>query len=49
VPYVRSLVWDRHRSSADCRSTPTAALPGTYVATVRMGQLRTVKGVFHLR
>ncbi|MFI9844085.1 hypothetical protein ACIHFD_44125 [Nonomuraea sp. NPDC051941] len=49
VPYVRSLVWNRHRSSNDCRSTPAAALPGTYVATVRMGQLRTVKGVFHLR
>lgn len=49
VPYVRSLQWDRRRSSADCRSTPAAALPGTYVATARMGSLRSAKGVFHLR
>ncbi|MGP3958310.1 hypothetical protein ACTWPT_20060 [Nonomuraea sp. 3N208] len=49
VPYVRSLSWDRRRSSADCRSTPAAALPGTYVVTARLGKLRTTKGVFHLR
>ena len=49
VPYVRSLDWDRRRSSADCRSTPATALPGTYVATVRMGKMRSTKGVFHLR
>jgi hypothetical protein len=49
VPYVRSLEWDRQRSSADCRATPAAALPGTYVATARLGALRTTKGVFHLR
>ncbi|WP_345561283.1 hypothetical protein [Nonomuraea rosea] len=49
VPYVRSLDWDRRRSSTDCRSTPAMALPGTYVATVRMGKLRSTKGVFHLR
>ncbi|MCK2213936.1 hypothetical protein MF672_009055 [Actinomadura sp. ATCC 31491] len=49
VPYVRSLSWDRRRSSADCRSTPPAALPGTYVATARFGRLRSTKGVFHLR
>ncbi|PZG02417.1 hypothetical protein [Nonomuraea aridisoli] len=49
VPYVRSLEWDRRRSSDDCRATPPTALPGTYVATVRMGELRGGKGVFHLR
>ncbi|MEV4169360.1 MULTISPECIES: hypothetical protein [unclassified Nonomuraea] len=49
VPYVRSLEWDRRRSSSDCRATPAAALPGTYVAMVRMGKLRSAKGVFHLR
>ena len=49
VPYVRSLEWDRRRSSADCRSTPAAARPGTYVATARMGSLRSAKGVFHRR
>ncbi|GAA2903075.1 hypothetical protein GCM10020220_110450 [Nonomuraea rubra] len=49
VPYVRSLEWDRRRSSSDCRSTPPAALPGTYVAVARMGKMRTNKGVFHLR
>ncbi|MFI7615955.1 hypothetical protein ACIBP6_32520 [Nonomuraea terrae] len=49
VPYVRSLEWDRRRSSDDCRASPPTALPGTYVATVRMGKLRGGKGVFHLR
>ncbi|WP_206068564.1 hypothetical protein [Nonomuraea composti] len=49
VPYVRSLEWDRRRSSSDCRSTPPVALPGTYVAVARMGKMRTEKGVFHLR
>ena len=49
VPYVRALEWDRRRSSADCRTTPATALPGTYVATVRLGKLRSTKGVFHLR
>ncbi|MEW9549957.1 hypothetical protein [Nonomuraea sp. NPDC050783] len=49
VPYVRSLSWDRRRSSADCRSTAPSALPGTYVATARFGRLRSTKGVFHLR
>jgi hypothetical protein len=49
IPYVRTLDWDRRRSSADCRSTPPVALPGTYVATVRLGKLRSSKGVFHLR
>ncbi|WP_246090327.1 hypothetical protein [Nonomuraea deserti] len=49
VPYVRSLEWDRRRSNAACQGTPAAALPGTYVATVRMGGLRSGKGVFHLR
>lgn len=49
VPYVRSLEWDRRRSSSDCRSTRTAALPGTYVVAARMGKTRTDKGVFHLR
>ncbi|MBF8186550.1 hypothetical protein ITP53_12515 [Nonomuraea sp. K274] len=49
VPYVRSLEWDRRRSSSDCRTRPETALPGTYVTTVRMGRLRSTKGVFHLR
>lgn len=49
VPYVRTLEWDRRRSSVDCRAERSAALPGTYVATVRMGALRGGKDVFHLR
>ncbi|MDR8408362.1 hypothetical protein [Nonomuraea sp. 3-1Str] len=49
IPYVRTLDWDRRRSSEDCRTTPAAALPGTYVAVARMGKLRSPKGVFHLR
>ncbi len=49
VPWVRSLDWDRRRSSDDCRRNPPAALPGTYVAVVRMGKLKSPLGVFHLR
>ncbi|MEU7855757.1 hypothetical protein [Nonomuraea sp. NPDC049141] len=49
VPFVRSLDWDRRRSSSDCRTDPPAALPGTYVAVVHMGKLRSPMGVFHLR
>ncbi|MEV0195527.1 hypothetical protein [Nonomuraea sp. NPDC050691] len=49
IPYVRTLDWDRRRSSDDCRTTPATALPGTYVAVARMGKLRSPKGVFHLR
>ncbi|MEO3874263.1 hypothetical protein ABGB18_36155 [Nonomuraea sp. B12E4] len=49
VPHVRVLDWDRRRSSADCRSIQQVALPGTYVATARLGGLRSSKGIFHLR
>ncbi len=49
VPYVRSLDWDRRRSSGDCRTDPPNALPGTYVVMARMGKLKSPKGVFHLR
>jgi hypothetical protein len=49
VPYVRTLNWDRRRSSADCGSDRATALPGTYVASARLGRLRSGKGVFHLR
>ncbi|MEU8249840.1 hypothetical protein [Nonomuraea sp. NPDC048916] len=49
VPYVRTMEWDRRRSSETCGSQPSDALPGTYVAVVRMGKLRSLKGVFHLR
>ncbi|WP_433514472.1 hypothetical protein ACQP2T_01930 [Nonomuraea sp. CA-143628] len=49
VPWVRSLDWNRRRSSSDCRTDPPAALPGTYVAVVRMGKLKSQMGVFHLR
>ena len=49
VPWVRSLDWDRRRSSNDCRTGSPAAWPGTYVAAARMGKLRSPMGVFHLR
>ena len=49
VPFVRSLNWDRRRSSSDCRTDPPAALPGTYVAVARMGKLKSPMGVFQLR
>ncbi|MFE3452700.1 hypothetical protein ACFXJ8_27625 [Nonomuraea sp. NPDC059194] len=49
IPYVRSLDWDRRRSGADCSGERAAALPGTYVAVVRTGGMRSRKAVFHLR
>ncbi len=49
VPFVRSLDWDRRRSTDDCRSDRPVALPGTYVVVARMGKLKSLKGVFHLR
>lgn len=49
VPYVRTLDWNRRRSSENCRADPPAALPGTYVAMARMGKHKSPKGVFHLR
>lgn len=49
IPYVRSLDWDRRRSGSECGGTRAAALPGTYVAVVRTGGLRSPKAVFHLR
>jgi hypothetical protein len=49
VPYVRTLDWDRRRSAADCAAKRAEALPGTYVALVRSGHLRSRKTVFHLR
>ncbi|MGV9305705.1 hypothetical protein ACWDLG_20205 [Nonomuraea sp. NPDC003727] len=49
IPYVHSLEWDRRRSGVDCSGTRAGALPGTYVAVVRKGGLRSPKAVFHLR
>ncbi|MFI6600817.1 hypothetical protein ACIBHX_31600 [Nonomuraea sp. NPDC050536] len=49
IPYVRSVDWDRRRSSTDCSNDRRPALPGTYVSVVHMGKLKTPMGVFHLR
>ncbi|MBB2912537.1 hypothetical protein FHS43_003820 [Streptosporangium becharense] len=49
IPYVRELVWDRRRSSADCRTEGVPARPGTYVAVVRLPGVSSSKTVFHLR
>ncbi|MDA0640904.1 MULTISPECIES: hypothetical protein [Nonomuraea] len=49
VPYVRTLDWNRRRSSGSCRADPPAALPGTYVVVARLGEHKSPKGVFHLR
>ncbi|MFD1934635.1 MULTISPECIES: hypothetical protein [Nonomuraea] len=49
IPYVRSLDWNRRRSGADCAGRGADALPGTYVAVVRTGGMRSPKAVFHLR
>lgn len=49
IPYVRSLDWDRQRSSDDCQGKRPSALPGTYVAVVRAFGLRSPKSVFLLR
>lgn len=49
IPYVRSLDWDRRRSGQNCGGKRAEALPGTYVAVVRTGKLKSPKTVFHLR
>lgn len=49
IPWVRSLDWDRHRSSDDCQAKRPEALPGTYVAVVRAYDMRSPKTVFLLR
>lgn len=49
IPFVRSLDWDRRRSSDDCQAKRPDALPGTYVAVVRAYGLRSPKTVFLLR
>ncbi|NUT39737.1 MAG: hypothetical protein HOV86_07065 [Thermoactinospora sp.] len=49
IPFVRTVQWDRRRSAAACGKEGQAALPGTYVAVVDGGSLRSRKAVFHLR
>lgn len=49
IPYVRSLDWDRRRSSDNCQGTRADAMPGTYVAVVRAFGMRSPKAVFLLR
>ncbi|GAA3787005.1 hypothetical protein GCM10022226_01520 [Sphaerisporangium flaviroseum] len=49
VPHVRMVNWDRRRSAPDCRSSRPKAHDGTYVATARLGSLKSPKVVFHLR
>ncbi|GGK80154.1 hypothetical protein Sme01_45550 [Sphaerisporangium melleum] len=49
VPHVRTVGWDRRRSAPDCRAARPEARRGTYVATARLGPLKSSKVVFHLR
>jgi len=49
IPYIRSIVWDRHRSAHDCRAERIGARPGTYVAVARGKAVKSGKVVFHLR
>ncbi|HZB30685.1 MAG TPA: hypothetical protein VE465_11015 [Streptosporangiaceae bacterium] len=49
VPYITTVVWDRKRSSAGCRSPRVAARPGVYVAAVKAGTIKVRKQVFRLR
>lgn len=49
VPYIRTVVWDRRRSSSACPGGRPAARPGMYVATVRAGKVKAKKQVFRLR
>ncbi|MFC4533748.1 hypothetical protein [Sphaerisporangium dianthi] len=48
VPHVRMVDWDRRRSAPDCRAARPEARDGTYVATARLGGLKSPKVVFHL-
>jgi hypothetical protein len=49
VPHVTKVRWDRRRSAPDCHSDRLTARPGTYVATARLGALRSHELIFHLR
>ncbi|MEO3813368.1 hypothetical protein ABGB17_30590 [Sphaerisporangium sp. B11E5] len=49
VPHVTEVRWDRRRSGPDCHSERPRARPGTYVATARLGALRSHELIFHLR
>ncbi|MEV0586888.1 hypothetical protein [Nonomuraea sp. NPDC050310] len=49
VPYVKTVDWDRRRSGESCGGKQPVALPGTYVAVVDTGEMRSRKSVFHLR
>ncbi|WP_433498456.1 hypothetical protein ACQP1K_26805 [Sphaerimonospora sp. CA-214678] len=49
IPYVRTITWDRRRSGTVCSGKRPTAEPGTYVASVHSGHLKSPKVVFHLR
>jgi hypothetical protein len=49
VPYIRTIVWDRRRSTGDCPGRRPAARPGMYVAFVKAGKIKVRKQAFLLR
>ncbi|MFC0040548.1 hypothetical protein [Actinomadura rayongensis] len=49
IPYVRTLTWDRRRSSGRCGGSRPAARPGTYVAELVAPGLKAKRQVFALR
>ncbi|RJL22546.1 hypothetical protein D5H75_35610 [Bailinhaonella thermotolerans] len=46
---IRTLTWDRRRSTPGCRSPRAAARPGTYVATLTLNASKPHRHVFFLR
>jgi hypothetical protein len=49
IPYVRTIVWDRHRSGKVCGGQLAAAHAGTYVAATHMAGISSDRAVFRLR
>ncbi|WP_155884653.1 hypothetical protein [Actinomadura flavalba] len=49
IPHVRTLTWDRRRTTDRCEDDRVKVNPGTYVAEVKAKGVKTAKPVFALR
>ncbi|MGK5553050.1 hypothetical protein ACSNOI_15665 [Actinomadura kijaniata] len=49
IPHVGVITWDRLRGTGGCRGERPRARPGTYIAKVKVGDLKVKKQVFALR
>lgn len=49
IPYLATVGWDRKRSADGCPAKRPGAGPGTYVASVKSGDIKVKRQVFRLR